>query len=351
MRLEFIDNVKENEVLGKSILTYDGKILLRSGNLLTFSYIEKLKDLGVDYIYIEDDRLYDIDLEDEKLTKLKQNTIKSISNIVKNISSNRRLEVREDIREVENLVEYILENKDVNTSLYDIKTYDNYTYVHCLDTGIMATFLAMSLKISKEKVKELAIGAILHDVGKVKVPHKIISKNGRLTDAEFDEIKKHPLYGREILEKKFSSSKIILNTVAQHHERVDGRGYPYGLKSNEISRYGKIAAICDVYDAVSSDRCYRRKFSPNEAYELILGGSGTAFDEDLVDTFKKTFSIYPLGCKLLLSNGIEGYVCSQNKEFPDRPIIRVFPGGSMQNSLYYEMDLLKFSNITVVKVV
>lgn len=345
MRLECIDNVREMEILGKSILGDDGQILLKAGIALTDRYLEKLKNLGVYYIYIKDERLDDVKVEDEELTELKQYAIKSLSKVVKNVSLNGEKEVRDSVEKVQSLVEYILENKDVDKSLNDIKTYDNYTYIHCLDTSIMATFLAASLNIEKDKIKELATGAVLHDVGKTKISNRIINKTGRLTQEEFNEIRKHPIYGKDILEKKFYMSDIVLNTVLQHHERVDGRGYPYGLMGNNISKYGRIVAICDVYDAVSSDRCYRKRFSPNEAYELVLAGSGNAFDEDMILKFRNTFSVYPLGSKVILSNGLSGYVSGQNAGYPDRPIIRVFH--DYNESAYNELDLLKITNITI----
>ncbi|MCY6355092.1 HD-GYP domain-containing protein [Clostridium sp. ZS2-4] len=352
MRLEFINRVKEKDVLGKSILTNDGSILLRSGIALTEQYISKLKKLGVLYVYIEDDRLDDVMVEDERLVKLKRVAMKSMEKIIKNIHVANKRETRDSLRIVENLVEYIIDAGDVNKSLYDIQTYDNYTYVHCLDTGIMATFLGLSMHLSESELKDLGKGAVLHDIGKTKIPYNIINKKGSLTDEEFLEIKKHPIYGREILEKNIQIPMEILEAVEQHHERIDGNGYPYGLPGNQISKYGKIVSICDVYDAVSNDRSYRKKFSPNGAYELILAGSGCMFDEKIVKSFKETFAIYPLGCCVRLSNNIEGYVIRQNKGFPDRPTIRVlYDIGLKQPVPFYEIDLMRELAVTIEEVV
>lgn len=352
MRLEFINRVKENDVLGKSILTNDGSVLLRAGIALTELYISRLKKLGVLYVYVEDDRLDDVMVEDERLVKLKQVAMKNMDKIIKNIHAVNKIETRNSLRIVENLVEYIIDAGDVNKSLYDIKTYDNYTYVHCLDTGIMSAFLGLSMHFSESELKDLGKAAILHDIGKTKVSFKIINKKGPLTDEEFLEIKKHPVYGREILEKNIQISQEILKAVEQHHERVDGKGYPYGLLGNQISKYGKIVSICDVYDAISNDRSYRKKFSPNEAYELILAGSGTMFDEKMAKSFKDTFAIYPLGCCVRLSSNVEGYVVRQNKGFPDRPIIRVLYDSETKKPVpFYEIDLMKELTITIQEVV
>ncbi|MCY6959341.1 HD-GYP domain-containing protein [Clostridium brassicae] len=352
MRLEFINRVKENDILGKNILTNDGNILLRAGIKLTNKYISKLRELGVLYVYVEDERLNDVMVEDERLLKIKQIYMKSMSNIVKSLNMEHRVETRDSLRVVENLVEYIIDCGDVDKSLTDIKTYDNYTYVHCIDTCIMATFLGISMNYSESELKELAIGAVLHDIGKTKVPYKIINKREPLTKEEMQEIRNHPIYGKEILEKNMQISMDIIKAVEQHHERVDGSGYPNGLKGYEISRFARIVSICDVYDAVSNNRVYRKKMPPNEAYELILGGSGTLFDEEIVKNFKNIFAIYPLGCCVKLSNNIEGYVIKQNKGFPDRPVIRVLYNSMTREPIsFYEIDLLKHLDIVIEGIV
>ncbi|MCY6484540.1 HD-GYP domain-containing protein [Clostridium aestuarii] len=352
MRLEFINRVKKKDVLGRSILTNDGSILLRAGVELTEQYIKKLKILGVLYVYIEDERLDDVAIEDERLDRIKQVTMKNMSKIVNGIHNFNKRETRDSLRVVENLIDYIIDCGDINKSLYDIQTYDNYTYMHCLDTGIMSAFLGMSMNFSESDLKDLGIGAILHDIGKTKISNKIINKQGKLTDEEFSEIKRHPIYGREIIEKNVRFSDFILKAIEQHHERIDGNGYPYGLAGNQISKFGKVVSICDVYDAVSNNRSYRKRFSPNDAYELILAGSGTIFDDNMVKSFKKTFAIYPLGCCVRLSNDIEGYVIKQNKGFPDRPIIRILYDSKTKKPVsFYEVDLIKYNHITIKSVV
>ncbi|MFD3156011.1 HD-GYP domain-containing protein [Haloimpatiens sp. FM7330] len=350
MRLEFINRIKENEVLGRSILWDDGQVLLRAGVKLSRNYIEKLKQLGVYFIYVEDERLSDVKVEDERLSQIKRATLKSISKVIKGVNTVGSKELKESCNKVEELVHHIVETGDVNKSLYDIKTYDNYTYLHCLETGIMSTFLGITAGLDKHQLKDLAIGAILHDVGKMNVSYEIIGKDGKLTDEEYEEVKKHPIYGRRILEKKLWMSEDILKAVEQHHERVDGRGYPYGLRDKAISKFGKIVAICDVYDAVSSNRCYRKRFSPNDAYELILAGSSSAFDKELVNKFKETFCVYPLGCCVKLSNGSRGYVVNQNSGFPDRPVVRVFYDENENAVSFYEINLLSEINIRIEEV-
>ncbi|NEU04740.1 MULTISPECIES: HD-GYP domain-containing protein [Clostridium] len=352
MRLEYIGNVTDSEVLGKTVFDNDGRILLKSGVKLTKRYIKNLEKLGVYYIYIEDKRLDDVDVEDCKLNVLKQDTVKSLNKVMNNVGMFNKTTTKEYLNRVTDLINYILDDGDINKSLFDIKTYDNYTMIHSVDTGVMAAFMGIGIGLKKNELNDLVVGGILHDVGKVKVPISVIDKKGPLTSEEFEEIKKHPLYGIEILEKNIAIPESALKIVEQHHEKVNGKGYPYGLSDLQINKKAKIVSVCDVYDAVSSDRSYRKRFSPKEAYELILSDSGRSFDEDVVRTFRKVFSVYPLGSCVKLSDGREGYVIKQNENFPDRPIIRMLYDYKTGMPIkFYEIDLLKELNLVIVAVV
>lgn len=352
MRLEFINRVNDDEVLGKTIYTEDGSVLLRAGVKLSRNYIERLKMLGVYYVYVEDSRLDDVQVEDEKLSEIKHTVIKNMSKIIKNISSSSPLETKKSLNVVEDLVDYLVECGDVNKSLFDIKTFDNYTFIHSLDTGIMTAFLGLACNIKGERLKELTTGAILHDVGKVKVPLKILNKAGALSQEEYEEVKKHTIYGEEILRKSKIFSEIAIKAVSEHHERIDGNGYPNGYTGKQISIYGKIVSISDVYDAIINDRCYRKRYNPSDAYEFILAGNGTKFDENLVNCFKETFAVFPLGSCIKLNNGIEGYVIKQNKNFPDRPIIRILYDHETKIPIpFYEIDLLSNPALVISSIV
>lgn len=352
MRMEFIDKVKAKEILARSILTSEGGILLRAGISLTEQYIKKLKSLGVFYVYLEDERLDDIPIEDARLTVLKQAAMKNMCKITKNVYLSNKKGTKESLSIVEDLVHCIMEIKDVSNSLHDVHTYDNYTYVHSLDTCIMSTFLGVTLKLDEGNLKELGIGGMLHDIGKLQIANSIITKQGKLTPKEYEEIKKHPIYGEAMLKRNLAISDNILKVILQHHERVDGTGYPFRLKREQISKFAKIVSVCDIYDAVSNDRCYRKKFSPNDAYELILAGTGTSFDEEIVIKFKESFAVYPLGCCLKLSDGTEGYVIRQNTNFPDRPIIRVLYDKVTREPIpFYEIDLLKALKLGIKEIV
>lgn len=352
MRFEFIDRVNDGDILSKSIFSRDGKVLLRSGIKLTQGYIKKLKQLEVFYIYVKDERLEDIDVEDEKLNQIKLSAAKALGGVIRNIDNSTEVDLKTPVAIVEELMEYILNIGDVNKSLYDIKTFDNYTQIHSIDTGIMSLFMGINFNVPKKELVDLGVAAILHDIGKIKVGNAIINKKGKLTNQEFEQIKRHPIYGEEILSKNYNVSNRILRIIREHHEKLNGKGYPFGLKGDEIHQLSQIVSICDVYDAVSNDRIYRSKFSPNDAYELILSEGDNSFSMDMINNFRKTFFVYQLGCCVKLSNYTEGYVINQNSGYPDRPIIRVLYDSKSKKPIpFYEIDLLTNINLTILCIV
>lgn len=324
MRLVGVGKTKPGDILGQSILGNDGCILLREGVALTERYIKKLVDIGVEYIYIRDGNLIDIAPEDPVFIELKSEAVKSLTKIFSIIQYNNKVEINDTLLAITDIVEYLIENKEINSDyLLELKTFDNYTYVHSLNTCILALFFGVILGYSKNMLIDLGTGALLHDIGKTKIPLEILNKKGKLTSEEYEIMKKHPEYGYEIVKKLNCFNERGKAIILEHHERIDGNGYPYGLKGDKISKFAKIVCISDVYDALVSDRVYRKGFSANEAYEFILAGGGSFFDLELVNVFRNNFSIYPLGVCVKLTNGIEAFIVGHNKGFPDRPVVRV----------------------------
>lgn len=351
MKLVFINKLKGNEILRRSILDREGNILLKAGVKLTHEYISKLRNYGVFFVYIEDSRLDDV-TGDIYLEEMKQNILQKVPNIFTAFINYDEDQIKASLIAIDELTNYIIKTKSININLYEVKAYDDYTYIHCVDTCIMSIFLGEALGLSKDELKDLGTSALLHDIGKTKIPNNIINKKERLTNEEFMEIRKHPIYGEQILKKSNLISEKIIKPVVEHHERIDGSGYPFRLSGDKISFWSKIISVCDVYTAVSANRSYRPRFNPNEAYELILSGSDTMFDDKVVNAFRRTFAVYPLGCCVRLSNGIEGYVVNQNANYADKPIIRVLYDPVTKDPVQpYEIDLVEKLNVVITAVV
>lgn len=353
MKLQLINRLNGDEILGKNILTSDGRVLLKSGTKLNDNYIRKMLEMGIFYVYVEDERLSDVEVEDENISRLKQTTLGNMSKIMKNTYMVSDKKVMNDyIKIVEELIDYIQSDADVNKSLYDIQTYSNFTYVHSIDVCIMSTFIGSAMKLDSNSIKELGVAAILHDVGKIALPQNVVNNQGKLTVEEMKQFKEHPYLGAAILKKNVRISDAVIKAVQQHHERMDGKGYPYGMEGKSISKFARIICVSDVYDTITNSRDYKKTFNPNDAYELILAGSGTIFDEDVVRVFKKSFSVYPLGCCVKLSSGVEGYVVRQSENFPDRPVIRIIYDSETRKDIEpYEINLVENINLVITSIV
>lgn len=351
MKMTFLRNLTGTETLAKDIYDGNGKPLLKSGTTLDKVAIKTLKRVGVLMVYIEDSDLEDI-VEDKIIKEMKSESLEQLPKVFDDIVSKNYINCTKIIDTVDSLVDYILSKGNLNTNLYEVSTFDNYTYIHCVDTALMAIYLGSSLNMDKEKIKNLGISAILHDIGKTKLSQELINKPGNFSEEEFQLVKKHVVYGKDLLKETNLFPLSVIEGVAHHHEKIDGTGYPYKLKNNYISEFGRIISICDVFTAISSNRNHRNRFAPNEAYEFILSGVGSHFDKKFVDIFKENFSIFPIGCCIKLSNGVEGYVIKQNSNFPDRPIIRVIYNHENGEKITpYEINLVNHNNLIISSLV
>ena len=334
MRLVPIECVKENSILAKDLYGYNDTILLKSGCTLTNELINKIRDLDIFLIYIVDDYT-DSEVEDVIKPELRnkaihtlKKTFSDIKQIVKIANKSNSNDMYSDYLEsidniAEQLIDDILNNKNIQISLVDIKNMDNFTYAHCVNVAVISLVMGISLCLPKESLKSLCMGALIHDIGKTFLPSSILQKNGKLTSEEFSVIKKHPLLGFNFGKKFKSINSDILDIILQHHERFDGLGYPNKLSGSQINYLARIVSIADVYDALTSDRPYKRAFCPNDAVEYIMSHSGTLFDFQIVDIFSKIIVPYPSGTKVRLSNGSIAVVEKTYPYYPLRPTVKI----------------------------
>jgi putative nucleotidyltransferase with HDIG domain len=358
MRLVSVNSLQAGVCLVKPVYNERGFILINKGIPLTERMIEKLQSLGILYVYIEDGRIGDMEVTNSISEKLRKDAISfvesSFKQIVNESEKMRPLLLEKSMKSVVGLVgKFIRELKqsdDVLNLLADIYTYDDYLYSHSVNVTLYALALGMELKLSEENLEILGVGALLHDVGKVLVPSDILNKEGKLTVEEFEEIKKHSAYGFELLRKVSTLSLLAAHCAYQHHERLDGSGYPRGLKGGDIHLFGKILAIADVYDAVTSHRVYRRAMLPHQGLEILYGGAGTLFDKKMVESFRKAVAVYPVGLGVVLNDGRRGVVSRQNQGMSDRPFVMILEHSN--NEILeeaYEIDLTKELDIVIIE--
>lgn len=223
----------------------------------------------------------------------------------------------------ESLVESMIRNPDAAHLLSQLRQKDSYSYSHSIEAAVLGVMFGRHLGFSKKELDELALGILLLDVGKTKLPTALLEKVGKLNATEVKLIKTHVLLGVKILEGNTSVSRDVMDLVASHHERFDGKGYPKGKAGKQISVYGRIAAIIDFYDAVTHDRPYRNKIKPATAVNALYARRGRNFQPELVEEFIQCLGLYPTGSVVELSSGEVGIVIEQNRLRRLRPKVLV----------------------------
>lgn len=222
-------------------------------------------------------------------------------------------------------IEIIFNNPDALSCVLNIRHKDEYLLEHSVAVSVLITMFAFHMKLEREVVSQLAIGAFLHDVGKIMVPDAILNKPGKLTDKEFDIMKSHATHSINTIKKTPGVSALSLEVAAQHHEKLNGEGYPNGLKSNEISIYGRMISICDIFDALTSSRCYKKGYSQVKAFSILRAlAKENQLDADLVDSFIQCLGVYPVGAIVQLDSNRLAIVESHNRQHPVRPKVKAF---------------------------
>ncbi len=329
MRKIPVGDLREGMVVGRPVLSADGLVLLNTGKRLRNSYIANLKAQGIPAVYIEDGLMPDdVVLEDviSDQTRLRANKVVKdmLTGLEMQMAGSRPPSIDEDKlkRTVNEILGDLLKNGNVMVDLADIRALDDYTFGHSVNVCVLALLTAISLGYGQAALFQLGMGAILHDVGKVKVPAHILNKPGGLTPSEFEIIKKHSYHGYEIMQSQRDLHHLSAQVAYQHHEKYDGSGYPRGLKGDEIHEYARIVGMVDVYDALTADRVYRKAYQPFEAFEMIAGSGNYLFDYRHVQAFLSNVALYPAGTTVQLSNGLIGVVTGTPKGMSHRPNVR-----------------------------
>lgn len=358
MRRIAVITCKPGMVLAKPIYNEIGRTLVGKDVEMTQNLINKLLNIGIESVYIQDSRTDDIMVEDALSEKTREKALGVIKDSFKGIYQKKLIDkpylsdsLAKSFRSILNMIiDDLKGNNQAMLMLSSIYVKDTYLYNHSLNVSLYSISMGMGLGLKHQQLVELGLGALLHDIGKTRIPITILEKKESLTEEEFADIKKHSEYGFEMLRKEIGIPLPSAHCAFQHHERMNGSGYPRGLKGDEIHKYSRIVAIADVYDAVVSERVYKKPKLPHEALELLFTGVDKDFDKEFVEIFKKTIAIYPIGTGVKLSNGEFGVVIRINSQFPARPIVRILEdnkGNKLEN--YYEVDMTTELSVVIVE--
>lgn len=358
MRLISIDALKVGMVIGRTIWNEAGHPLLQHGVAVSPAIITRLKQLNIKYLYIDDALTKGIDIQETVPTHVRK---KVVSNITQSFQQIRKMDVKKasyvlDKQTkllnflVDDLLDAILNSEEVLTILSDAYLYDEYIYQHSFQVTMYALAIGRELGYNANELRMIGLGAMLHDIGKMMISTEVLQKPGRLSDEEFEEVKQHARFGFDILRSLHSISLIVAHCAFQHHERLDGSGYPRGLVDFEIHPYAKVIAVADVFDAMTTTRVYRTKMLPAKALQIIDNGKGTLYDIKVVEALKRTVVHYPNGVIIRLSDNRRGVISRQNTLTPALPWIRIFEENNQVLPATYELNLQEHSHVAIVSI-
>jgi len=318
--------------------------------------IERIRKMGVKYVYIDISRGLDsqdsetarevdqrneqalqtagelspgvlprVTLTEEIVTaqKIHNQAQGLVAGFMNNVKVGTAIDVAPIHQLADELQNSVLRNANALSCLGRIREKDNYLLEHSVNLSVLMSLFGNYRQLSADILHQTIVGALLHDLGKILTPDDILHKPGRLTPEEFEVMKLHARHSRDILMATEGIGEITVITAAQHHEKLDGSGYPEGLKGDEITEYGRMVSITDVYDAITADRVYHKGLTPTQGLKKLLEWSGDHLDPALVKQFIRCIGLYPVGSVVLLESGRLGVVIETNEQDQRLPVVRV----------------------------
>lgn len=349
MRKININGIKGNEVLAKDVYSKFDTILMPVGTIIKMEYKERLKDLNINHIFIEDDISKGVNTKEITEIQIKEECQKAVTETLDKFIQCGNSEL-EKIKEVaEKIVNELLEQPEIIYNMSGVREENEDVYAHSINVCGLSVFIALRMKLPKEKVKEIAVGSLLHDIG-----FKFIKRSwdgctyDQLAEKEKKELKMHVVYGYSAVEYETWISKMAKDIILNHHEKVDGTGYPRHLKKEKLNIGTNIVSVCDTFDRYVYG-IFNRAKKVHEVIEYIVGQGGKKFDIEVVKVFNKSVAAYPNGTVVLTNKSEMGIVLRQNISFPTRPIIRLLRDAQgRQYKDWIEKDLVKELTLFIV---
>ncbi|MZP30603.1 HD domain-containing protein [Heliobacterium undosum] len=362
-----MSNLKVGDVLAKNIYASDGRVLLSQGVALTSGYIARMVNLGVSKVYIQDKQLADVSIEEPLTDKTRNAAIQILEDITDTIPvkkdglmtlnkdeldrvSNKFNSARY-IGVVKEIVSELIGNMDVMIHLADMRERSDFLFTHSVTTTVLSTLCGLGMGLTRKQLDELATGCLLHDIGFTVIQPELLRKPiNTITPEEAALFRKHSAVGLAIMKKLPGISIPSAYVASQHHELVDGTGFPNGLKGDQIHLYSRILAVSDFFDNLISGKAGKRLL-PHQAYEVVLAQAGTKFDLNVVTSFVRHIALYPNGSTVLLTTNETGVVVRQTSS-PARPVVRVFRKRVSGDDVdFKEYDMTKELTIFIKEVI
>ncbi|MCH5251519.1 MAG: HD-GYP domain-containing protein [Lachnospiraceae bacterium] len=318
MRYIKMDQAESGMVVGKSVYNETGRVLVNYRVTLTDKLISRMKEKGLNGLYIEDSLSEDIEIEELISDELE----------IKAAQALRKMDVDAALDVANEITDELSMDGEISVNLVSLRTNSDYTYKHSVNVAILSVLTGMGIGLKKPVLKELAAAGLLHDVGKINIPVETLEKPGALTEEEYELIKRHSEFGYDKIKDNISISSKTKMGVYMHHENINGTGYPLGLQGDQIYMFAKIIHIADVYDAITSERVYKKAQPPNEAIEFLMKNAGNMFQPEYVKAFITYIPIYPKGRNVILSDGRVAVVVENRQHNTLYPVIRLLEDGT-----------------------
>lgn len=323
MRRLLIDAIKGNEILAKDIMSEYDTLLMSKGITVKKEYISRLKDLNINYIYVEDEFARGINENEIIEMQIKEQCQKKVKETLDKYVHCGEGELKELKNVAQEIIFDLIEQPEIIFNVSGVRQKVESAYSHTLNVSALAVFLALRMKISRDKVKEIAIGSLLHDIGYNDVKVNFLNKKyEEFTEQEKREIKMHVIYGYSAIEQEKWLTKYAKEIILHHHECMDGSGYPLHITGEKMKIGTRIVCVCDEFDRLIYGN-FSKGMKVHEAIEYIVSQGDIKFDLEVVKVFNASVAAYPNGTIVLTNENEIGIVLRQNSKCPTRPILRM----------------------------
>jgi len=315
------------DILADDVNNDRGITLVRKNTILNQYIKDKLIEMGISNVWkYQPVKLLPDQDRDVKYNVIKENykeVVLSVKRVLNELATGGKIDYEKIVDVSKSVLSTINESSSVVKCLIEIKNADECTCTHCVNVAFYSMLIAKWLNLPGYKIHEAIQAGLLHDIGKVKIPDEILNKKGKLTLEEYEVMKKHSIYGYDLIKNISEFSESIKNAVLMHHERLDGSGYPYGISGDSIRLYAKIVSVADVYDAMTRDRVYKKKATPFEVFQMFLTTGIVTFDISVLKTFLNNLPAYFIGTTVELNNGEVGEIVYIPPQDIVSPVVRV----------------------------
>lgn len=336
-------------VVARSIMDASDRVLLARGQVLTEYYIRRIKEIDIPVVFVEDGMGLE-ELQGPVSWETAQRSARVLRQSYEACMRTGQLQIGDISSQVDQIIDELLDNRSTMIGMAGLKSHDEYTYQHSVHVCVLSVMVGIGLGYPRQKVRDLGVGAMLHDIGKILIPREILNKAECLTSKEWEIVQGHTWEGFNLMRRSDQVTLLSAHVALQHHERLDGSGYPRALLGEFIHEYAQITAVADVFDALVSDRPYRYAYNNKEALEILNGYRNTQIKGQLIDYLQTCINPYPPGTIVELSNGDIAIVAGYNDNDTERPSVKPIFSASGQAYDKHILNLEGSPHIHIVRI-